>query len=642
MSLSIIWPVSCVGRRWGLSARLFVFLNTQNMTNHPGSPVSSIPFEPFFFFASNRFSLFVLCFSSPLQHTVPPSITSSPPPLPHSHSRMATTRAFSIPEILQAIVINIPLFHLSASLSLPPHHYYSSSSSASQVSQSSYDRSLYLDSTDPKFLPVSLLNCCLVCKSWRDILMPVLWRCYDERFMRRIPYNLMLRYRSHIRYFRGGVMPLTKRELEAGHECKPQEQQEEGDEENDKESAQQQQQQQEKEDEDQCRSLVELDVFFFQKSGWGTVVPTVPPPAYARVLQLNRHLRHVRLVAHGTKPQLIDATALLRCLRLTELRINSFTTQLTRDHDLGRFLGPTVSTLTHLTLIDIRGAYHLDTTSPTSTTATPLLWFPNMVEFTTDLSPTITPGIEKLIARCPNLERLCLCPEPSFSLEPLAGVLLQRSDDIATTTTCCPKIRSLRFLTSASRTNQIHKVIEACGPLSQLEYTCSDLTIEIQHATRAHRDTLEHLRISIIVYKPHRHTVTEIPFLLNRPAAGWVQTRFLQEVIDSFLSLRTLAFRQKVEQAPFARMMMEIPWRCDRLEELQLVVGTMEQHRRLEMEYLEPGRAFAHGWRIPLDARVDIEYFKPDYELFEKFLDHVSLSLPKLRKLSALRVNCVR
>ncbi|KAG0282387.1 hypothetical protein BGZ97_009004, partial [Linnemannia gamsii] len=296
-------------------------------------------------------------------------------------------------------------------------------------------------------------------------------------------------------------MPLTKRELEEeGHELESQEEQQQqeeasaGDEEKGMESAQQQPERQERAEEEQCRSLVELDVFFFRKSGWGKVVHTVPPPAYARVLQLNRHLRKVRLVAHDTKPQPLDATALLRCLRLKELRINSFTTQLTKDQDLELFLRPVASTLTHLTLIDIRGEYHLDTTSPTSTTATPFLWFPHVVEFTTDLSPQITPGIEELIARCPNMERLCLCPEPTLSLEPLAGtLLLQRPHDVATTT-CCPKIHSLRFLTPTSETNQIHKVIEACGPLSQLEYKCNDLTKEIQHATRAHRATLEHLR----------------------------------------------------------------------------------------------------------------------------------------------------
>ncbi|KAG9064791.1 hypothetical protein KI688_003050 [Linnemannia hyalina] len=357
------------------------------------------------------------------------------------------------------------------------------------------------------------------------------------------------------------------------------------------------QQQQKEREEEQCKSLVELDVFFFRKSGWGKVVHAIPPPAYAQVLHLNRHLRKVGLTAHEAKPQPINATALSRCLRLKELSINNFTTQVSLEQDLGLFLRPAASTLTHLTLINIRGEYTLDTTP--STTAT-RLWFPNVVELRTDLSPQITPGIEDLIARCPNLERLCLSPDPSLSLEPLATMLLLRLQNGSDMYTCCPKIHSLKFLSSTSEANQIHKVIEACGPLTQLEYKCNNLTQEIQRATRAHRATLEHLKMSIIFY-----------------------------------------FRQRSSQADFADTMMERPWRCDRLEELQLVVGILERRKDLEMEYLEPGRVFAHGWRVSMDVPVDRTYLKPNYVLFERFLNHVS-SLPVLRKMTALRVDCVR
>lgn len=412
---------------------------------------------------------------------------------------------------------------------------------------------------------------------------------------------------------------------------------------NEKESTQRQQKEGE---EEQCRSLVELDVFFFRKSGWGKVVHSFPLPAYARVLHLNRHLRKVRLTAHEAKPQPINASALSRCLRLKELSINSFTTQVSLEQDLGLFLRPVASTLTHLTLINIRGEYALDTTSSTTTTR---LWFPHVVEIITDLSPQITPKIEELIARCPNLERLCLSPDPSLSLEPLATLLLLGRQNGSDTHTCCPRIHSLRFLSPTSEANQIHKVIEACGALTQLEYKCNNLTQEIQHATRAHRATLEHFKMSIIFCQPRSTTTTTAatitaPLPKDRLAAGWAQTNFLQEVVDSFLSLRLLVFRdfrQMISQADFAEKMMERPWRCDRLEELQLVVGILDRGKDVEMECFQPGRVFAHGWRVPMDVPVDRTYLKPNYVLFERFLDHVSM-LPVLRKMNALRVDCVR
>ncbi|KAF9141885.1 hypothetical protein BGX30_003888 [Mortierella sp. GBA39] len=563
-------------------------------------------------------------------------------------STIATNRALAIPEILRAIAINIPLFTTAP---LP-----SSSSSSFSVTSQDFLRSpndiTFFDAAEPGpgFLPLALLNCCLVCKTWREILVPVLWRCFDERFMWRVPQEVLVRYRRHMRYFRGRFMPLTRGEVERYQQLEQEGQllsenadAEEKKDEDDRESAQQQQKEGE---EEQCKSLVELDVFFFRKSGWGKVVHTFPPPAYAQVLHLNRHLRKVGLTAHEAKPQPINATTLSRCLRLKELSINNFTTQVSLEQDLGLFLRPVASTLTHLTLINIRGEYTLDTTP--STTAT-RLWFPHVIELRTDLSPQITPGIEGLIARCPNLERLCLSPDPSLSLEPLATLLLLRRQNGSDTYTCCPKIHSLKFLSSTSEANQIHKVIEACGPLTQLEYKCNNLTQEIQHATRAHRATLEHLKMSIIFCQPQSTTTTTTatitaPPPTDRVAAGKAQTKFLQEVVDSFLSLRLLVFRdfrQRSSQADFADTMMERPWRCDRLEELQLVVGILERRKDLEMEYFEPGRVFAHGWRVSMDVPVDRTYLKPNYVLFERFLNHVS-SLPVLRKMTALRVDCVR
>ncbi|KAG0053684.1 hypothetical protein BGZ89_002858 [Linnemannia elongata] len=565
-------------------------------------------------------------------------------------STIATNRALAIPEILRAIAFNIPLF---TNLPLPSSSSSSSSSSFSLTSQG-FPRPphdiTFFQATEPGlgFLPLTLLNCCLVCKTWREILMPVLWRCFDERFMWRVPQEVLVRYRRHLRCFRGRVMPLTsvevRRHLKLVQEGQVLSEDTDGGEkdEDDRESAQQQQ----KEEEEQCRSLVELDVFFFRKSGWGKVVHTFPPPAYARILHLNRHLRKVRLTAHEAKLQPINATALSRCLRLKELSISNFTTQASLEQDLGLFLRPVASALTHLTLINIRGEYALDTTP--STTAAPL-WFPHVVEFRTDLSPQITPRIEELIARCPNLERLCLSPDLSLSLEPLATMLLLRRQNGSDTYTCCPKIHSLRFLSSTSEANQIHKVIEACGPLTHLEYKCNNLTEEIQHATRAHHATLEHLKMSIIFGRPQSTTTTTTatttaPLLTDRVSAGRAQTKFLQEVVDSFLFLRSLAFRdfrQRSSQADFAETMMEQPWRCDRLEELQLVVGILERGKDVEMECFEPGRVFAHGWRVPMDVPVDRTYLKPNYVLFERFLDHVSV-LPVLRKMTALRVDCVR
>ncbi|KAK3837848.1 MAG: hypothetical protein JOS17DRAFT_786953 [Linnemannia elongata] len=555
-------------------------------------------------------------------------------------STIATNRALAIPEILRAIAINIPLFTTNP---LP-------SSSSQGFLRSPHDITLFqATEPGPGFIPLDLLNCCLVCKTWREILVPVLWRCFDERFMWRVPQEVLVRYRRHVRYFRGKIMPLTKGEVERHWQLEQEGQVLSEDidwEEKNEDDKESMQLKQKEEEEGQCTSLVELDVFFFGKSGWGKVVHTSPPPAYARVLYLNRHLRKIRLTAHEAKPQPINATALSRCLRLKELSINSFTTQVSLEKDLGLFLRPVASTLTLLILINIRGEYALDTTP--STTATQL-WFPHVVEFRTDLSSQVTPGIEELIARCPNLERLYLSPDPSLSLEPLATLLHFRRQNGSDTYTCCPKIHSLMFLSPTSEANQIHKVIEACGALTQLEYKCNNLTQEIQQATRAHRATLEHFKMSIIFCRPRSTTATTAasittPLPKDRVAAGRAQTNFLQEVVDSFLSLRLLVFRdfrQLISQADFAETMMERPWRCDRLEELQLVVGIMDRGKDVEMECYEPGRVFAHGWRVPMDVPVDRTYLKPNYVLFEQFLDHVSV-LPVLRKMTALRVDCVR
>ncbi|KAK3837846.1 MAG: hypothetical protein JOS17DRAFT_837526 [Linnemannia elongata] len=91
------------------------------------------------------------------------------------------------------------------------------------------------------YTPQTLLNCCLVSKSWRLILLPILWRCYDDRHMGIVPRHIIVQNRSFFRYFSGQVMPLSKEE-----------------EEREKKRHMRQSRHQDMD----CRSLLDLEVFF--------------------------------------------------------------------------------------------------------------------------------------------------------------------------------------------------------------------------------------------------------------------------------------------------------------------------------------------------------------------------------------------
>ncbi|KAF9933791.1 hypothetical protein FBU30_004389 [Linnemannia zychae] len=315
--------------------------------------------------------------------------------------------------------------------------------------------------------------------------------------------------------------------------------------------------------------------------------------------------------------------------------------------DLGRFLSPVSHTLKHLTLLDIRGEYALDSLAPTltETSVQSTLWFPHVVEFATDFSTKVSPGIEELIARCPNLEILRLSPHPTVSLEPLAAVLQRRRHDSINdiyNSAHHLKIHTLRIQSQTSEANQIHKVIEACENLTRLEYICNGLSEEIQKATNTHRSTLQHLKISVVFCHSVRNVSTWSLSKAERIAIGNAQIRYIQLITRSFTNLRSLAFQdahQRSLEAEAAEILMETPWQCYNLERLHLAIELLEQE--FEMDYPQPGRVFAHGWRIPMHVSVERTRVKPNYELFEQFLEHIS-PLPALRFIKALRVECVR
>ncbi|KAF9297299.1 hypothetical protein BGZ88_010482 [Linnemannia elongata] len=94
---------------------------------------------------------------------------------------MVTARTLEMAEIARLIGLNILLFD-------PP--------SRTLAKKKSY-------------LPQTLLNCCLVSKSWRAILLPVLWRCYDGRLMGLVPRLIIVQYRSLFQYCSGQVTDFT-------------------------------------------------------------------------------------------------------------------------------------------------------------------------------------------------------------------------------------------------------------------------------------------------------------------------------------------------------------------------------------------------------------------------------------------------
>lgn len=126
------------------------------------------------------------------------------------------------------------------------------------------------------YTPQTLLNCCLVSKSWRLILLPILWRCYDDRHMGIVPRHIIVQNRSFFRYFSGQVMPLSKEE-----------------EEREKKRHMRQSRHQDMD----CRSLLDLEVFFDKFVSRRALFELAPPPVFLGLIQLNPQLRHVVLAS---------------------------------------------------------------------------------------------------------------------------------------------------------------------------------------------------------------------------------------------------------------------------------------------------------------------------------------------------------
>ncbi|KAI8347446.1 hypothetical protein B0O80DRAFT_215333 [Mortierella sp. GBAus27b] len=50
-----------------------------------------------------------------------------------------------------------------------------------------------------EFRPRAMMNCCLVSKFWRQVLMPILWRVHDTQLMKDVPKAVLTTYSHHAR-----------------------------------------------------------------------------------------------------------------------------------------------------------------------------------------------------------------------------------------------------------------------------------------------------------------------------------------------------------------------------------------------------------------------------------------------------------
>ncbi|KAF9366493.1 hypothetical protein BGX34_001931 [Mortierella sp. NVP85] len=80
---------------------------------------------------------------------------------------------------------------------------------------------VYKDAPSPSngiyatFKPQMMMRCCLVSRHWNNVLTPLLWRVDDARFMGKVPYSLLEKYREHVRtYIRTSVNLSTRIHLQ--------------------------------------------------------------------------------------------------------------------------------------------------------------------------------------------------------------------------------------------------------------------------------------------------------------------------------------------------------------------------------------------------------------------------------------------
>ncbi|KAF9141886.1 hypothetical protein BGX30_003889 [Mortierella sp. GBA39] len=131
------------------------------------------------------------------------------------------------------------------------------------------------------------------------------------------------------------------------------------------------------------------------------------------------------------------------CTRLEELRVHRFNMDDIEASELGRFLRPVPATLKTLLLVGLEGG-RFDLTT---------IWFPQVTNLTlnvSDGSETRTfLGLQELLTRCPNLERLTFSPlNRSTKLDRVATIIKNH----------CPKLTFSIPLTLSSDT-EICKVV---------------------------------------------------------------------------------------------------------------------------------------------------------------------------------------
>ncbi|KAG0203799.1 hypothetical protein BGX33_008906 [Mortierella sp. NVP41] len=481
-----------------------------------------------------------------------------------------------------------------------------------------------------KFAPTTLLNCCLVSKSWRAILLPALWRFYDQTCMEAdVPRHILARYRSHFRYYSGQVTSFTTaveeeedkegQDTEAGTDVAlcggPSSSGDPID------PTPPQHQLQEKE----CLNLLRIEVRFDVGLPEEIRMPQdvfEPEFDYIGLLQANRRLRSIALSASEYNRQSLAVSALTNCTQLEVLTVMNFDTSTALlTSDLGRFLSPVSNTLTDLMLSNVQGQF-----DPTT------VWLPYVISLGVTLSPDISPGIEELVARCPNVDQLVLfASDPMMNTDRMAAVLKNN----------CSRISNLRFVATLSDASELSKVIGACqGPLRRLAFWTPQLTDEILEAMRKHRSTLETLDMAVRFYK-EEPVDFEDDVEVGAAALVAEQMQILREVVDSFLSLKGFLFcdeRDRMSEADFFDGLMVKPWKCVRLQSLRLGAGTCDVSMR---ETLVPGKDLGLNWSISKGVSSVWDVPRRDYVLLERFLQHVS-PLPRLRFVEAVHVPCYR
>ncbi|KAF9152648.1 hypothetical protein BG015_004927 [Linnemannia schmuckeri] len=450
--------------------------------------------------------------------------------------------------------------------------------------------------------------------------------------------HIVTQLRSFFRYYRGQVMPLS-------HEEEAREQERENQETATSRTTasalkdltnsidtqtQQQQQHRNRYEGMECKNLLDQEVSFRKFLSQCALFGPAPLSVYLGLLQSNPQLNKVMLASEiRSSPRLI-MSALDNCTRLKDLKVHRFNMDDREALGLGRFLRPVSATLTPLYLVGIEGGRFEPTT----------IWLPLVTNLTisvSDDSETHTClGLQELPARCPSLEHLTIFPlELSTKLDRLGAIIKDH----------CSKLTSILVPPTLSTDKEICKVIRAvtAGRLLELQCTVSRITKELQEVIWANRDSLEVFKMAVAFY------IREPVNYVNGREAGAAQLaaeemRFLQEVVDSFLSLKVLSFyewRERTSEFEFYDALMNKPWKCLSLEQLELFGGI---HDVCQQEVLvAPGKLFGGGWRrIFMDGdQIGKEIARPDYGLLRRFIRHVS-PLPRLRTMKAVRITCVR